>query len=123
MKGGNDPGRGSVVSFGLAPEIVGAILVGVLDAGPKERTKVVIREAVVDRSTLAAGLKQGSVAEQSQLVADGRNRKAGVIRELGHTEPTVVGQRVDDSDPRRIRDRGKESAQAFHDPLGELLVF
>ena len=118
-----NPARGSAVAFGLASEVIGAILVGVLDARPKEGAEVIIREAVEDRSTLAAGVQKGAVAEQTQLVADGRNRETGVVGELGDAEAIIVGQRVDDPDPGRVSDRGKEPAQALHDPLGKLRVW
>ena len=55
----------SGVTFGLAPEVVGAVLIRVLDAGSQEGAEVLICQAVKDRSAFTARLNQGSVSMQT----------------------------------------------------------
>ena len=94
----------SVVAFGFAAEIVGAVLVGVLDAGFYQSAEMVVRQAVVDRTALPRRLQHGAVAEKPELVADGGDRKACVLGDFGDVEAVRFGERVDDSDPGVIGD-------------------
>ncbi len=63
--------RGSLrVPFGLAPQAVGAVVVGVFDADAEQGPDVVVSQAVVDGAPLAMRVEQEPVAEQPQLVGD-----------------------------------------------------
>ncbi len=110
-------------ALGLTAEVVGAVLVSVLNAGPEEGPEVVIRQAVIDRAAFAVGLQQRAVAEQAELVADGGDRQTGVVRQVGDIEPLMLGQRIHDADPGGIGDRREEPAEALHDPIWKRLRF
>ena len=92
------------LGFGLAAQIVGAVLVGVLDAGSDKCPQVFIGKAVVDRTAFPRGLQHRAVAEETKLVADGRDRKTGVLGNFRNIQAVRFGQGVDDADPGLIRD-------------------
>ena len=59
--------------FGLAPEAVGAVVVGVFDADAEQCPNVVVGQFVVNGAPLAIGFEQETITEKPQLVRDRRN--------------------------------------------------
>jgi hypothetical protein len=76
----------------------------VLDAGLDESPQMVVRQAVVDRTTFSRGFQHGAVAEQPQLVANGRYGEAGVFGDLGDVEAVSLRESVHDPNPGVIGD-------------------